>query len=84
MAFQGGGWGIGTLGALNIILGLVLLFNPLIGAAFLPFILGGFALVGGIVAIVLRSTCVVTRRHKKLGRQGRREPHLDAICILPT
>jgi uncharacterized membrane protein HdeD (DUF308 family) len=28
MAFQGGGWGIGTLGALNIILGLVLLFQP--------------------------------------------------------
>jgi uncharacterized membrane protein HdeD (DUF308 family) len=53
LAFQGGGWGVGILGVLNIVLGLVLLFNPLIGVVVLPFVLGGFALVGGIVAIVL-------------------------------
>jgi uncharacterized membrane protein HdeD (DUF308 family) len=52
LAFQGGGWGMGILGALNGILGLVLLFNPLIGAAVLPFFLGALGLVGGIAAIV--------------------------------
>lgn len=53
MAFRGGGWGIGILGILSIILGLILLFNPLIGVAVLPFVLGAFSLVGGIVAIVM-------------------------------
>jgi len=38
---------------LNIILGLVLLFNPLITVVVLPFVLGAFGLVGGIVAIVV-------------------------------
>jgi uncharacterized membrane protein HdeD (DUF308 family) len=52
LAFQGGGWGMGILGVLNVILGLVLLFNPLIGAAVLPFFLGALGLVGGIAAIV--------------------------------
>lgn len=53
MAFRGGGWGIGILGILSIILGLILLFNPLIGVAVLPFALGAFGVVGGIVAIVM-------------------------------
>ena len=52
LAFQGGGWGMGILGVLNVILGLVLLFNPLIGVAVLPFFLGALGLVGGIAAIV--------------------------------
>jgi uncharacterized membrane protein HdeD (DUF308 family) len=53
MAFQGGGWGSGVLGVLSIILGIVLLLNPLfIGIAVLPFVLGAFALLGGILAIV--------------------------------
>ena len=55
-AFQGGGWGIGLLGALTIIFGIVLLANPLIGVAVLPFVLGGFGLVGGIVAVVAAFT----------------------------
>lgn len=51
-AFQGGGWGVGVLGALSIIFGVILLGNTLISAALLPFIVGAFAVVGGIAAIV--------------------------------
>ena len=53
LAFQGGGWGMGILGVLNIILGLVLLFNPLIGVVVLPFVLGSCSLIGGLAAIVI-------------------------------
>jgi hypothetical protein len=52
-AFQGEGWGVGILGGLSIVLGLVLLFNVWIGVAALPYILGAFGLVGGVVAIVM-------------------------------
>jgi uncharacterized membrane protein HdeD (DUF308 family) len=51
-AFQGGGWGAGILGIVVTISGLIVLFNPLIGVVALPFVLGGFMLVGGIAAIV--------------------------------
>ena len=52
LAFQGGGWGAGILGVLGFIFGLILLCNPFIGVVALPFVLGGFMLVGGIGAIV--------------------------------
>src|SRR5918911_3055929 len=53
MAFRGGGWGAGILGVLSIVFGIVLLLDPVfIGAAILPFVLGAFALVGGIAAII--------------------------------
>jgi uncharacterized membrane protein HdeD (DUF308 family) len=53
MAFRGGGWGAGILGALSIVFGIVLLLDPVfIGVAILPFVLGAFALVGGIAAII--------------------------------
>jgi uncharacterized membrane protein HdeD (DUF308 family) len=51
-AFSGGGWGLAILGILNIILGLILLFNPLIGALFLPILLGIFAVIGGSLAAI--------------------------------
>lgn len=51
-AFSGGGFGLVILGILNIIFGLILLFNPLIGALALPFILGIFAVIGGIFAAI--------------------------------
>jgi uncharacterized membrane protein HdeD (DUF308 family) len=53
IAFRGGGWGAGLLGALSIVFGIVLLLNPVfVGVAVLPFVLGAFALVGGIAAII--------------------------------
>ena len=53
MAFRGGGWGAGILGVLSIVFGIVLLLDPVfIGVAILPFVLGAFALVGGIAAII--------------------------------
>jgi uncharacterized membrane protein HdeD (DUF308 family) len=52
LAFRGGGWGIGVLGALGILFGFILVINPLIGVAALPFVLGVFMLVGGIGAVV--------------------------------
>jgi uncharacterized membrane protein HdeD (DUF308 family) len=52
VAFQGGGWGMGILSVLGILLGLILVVNPLIGVAALPFILGIFMLIGGVGAVV--------------------------------
>ena len=53
MAFRGGGWGAGILGVLSIVFGIILLLNPVfIGIAILPFVLGAFALVGSIAAII--------------------------------
>lgn len=52
-AFRGAGWGIGLMGVINIIFGVLLLGNTLIAAATLPWVLGGFAIVGGIAAIIM-------------------------------
>src|SRR5215213_5747704 len=51
-AFQGGGWGAGILGVLTVVFGLIVVLNPLMGVVALPFVLGGFMLVGGIFAVV--------------------------------
>jgi uncharacterized membrane protein HdeD (DUF308 family) len=51
-AFKGGGWGAGILSALSIVFGVVLLFNPILGAAALPWVLGIFGIVGGIAGII--------------------------------
>lgn len=51
-AFQGAGWGAGIMGAVSILFGVVLLFNPLLGAAALPWVLGIFGIVGGIAGII--------------------------------
>ena len=52
-AFRGGGWGIGILGVVNIIFGLLLLGNSLIAAATLPWVIGAFAIIGGIAAMYM-------------------------------
>ena len=52
VAFQGGGWGMGALSVLGILLGLFLVINPLIGVATLTFILAIFMLIGGVGAVV--------------------------------
>ena len=49
----GGGWGMGLLGVLDVIIGLFLIFNPLAGAIALPIVLGAFILVGGIASIIM-------------------------------
>lgn len=49
---KGAGWGATALGAVNIIIGLLLLMNPLAGAIALPFVFGIFAIAGGIAAII--------------------------------
>ena len=53
MAFQGGGWGAGILGALGIIFGLVLMANYAVPGMGLGMLWTGavFALVGGAVMI---------------------------------
>jgi len=51
-AFQGAGWGAGILGVLTIIFGILLLLNPVIAGLALPFVLGIFAVFGGILALV--------------------------------
>ena len=52
-AFQGGGWGPGILGAISIIIGILLLGSPLGYAAVLPWVIGIFAIVGGIFAAIM-------------------------------
>ena len=52
-AVRGAGWGMGVLGIVNIIFGVILLSNTLIGIASLPLIIGIFAVVGGIAAIYM-------------------------------
>jgi uncharacterized membrane protein HdeD (DUF308 family) len=51
-AFKGGGWGAAIIGILLIIFGLLILANPYITLAVLPFILGVFGIGGGIAAII--------------------------------
>ena len=51
-ALKGGGWGMGILGVLTLILGLLLLTNSLVGALFLPWVFGFFLIIGGIGAVI--------------------------------
>jgi LPXTG-motif cell wall-anchored protein len=50
-AFTGAGWGPGILGVLTIIIAIFLFANVFGAALALPFIIGAFLIVGGIVAI---------------------------------
>ena len=46
-------WSGVILGLVGALLGLVLVANPLIGAATLPFVLGLFAIIGGVMSIMM-------------------------------
>lgn len=50
---SGGGWGIVVLGVFDVIIGLMLLFDPLAGAIALPIVIGVLILVGGIGSLVV-------------------------------
>src|SRR5215208_826376 len=52
VALQGGGWGMGALSGLGILLGLFLVINPLMGVATLTLILAIFMLIGGLGAVI--------------------------------
>jgi uncharacterized membrane protein HdeD (DUF308 family) len=51
--FKGGGWGIGLLGVLSILLGLWLLSRPYMAALAVPMVGGLMAIILGIAAIVM-------------------------------
>jgi uncharacterized membrane protein HdeD (DUF308 family) len=51
-ALRGGGWGVGILGALSILLAFLLITRPVIGGLALPVVLGGLLLSGGFLAII--------------------------------
>jgi uncharacterized membrane protein HdeD (DUF308 family) len=51
-AFRGGGWGIGIMGVISIVIGVWLLFNGLSAMMALPYVLGALAIFSGIMAIV--------------------------------
>ena len=53
MAVKLSSWGLGILGALNLVLGLVLLGSPISAALALPFVYGVFAIGGGIASIFM-------------------------------
>jgi uncharacterized membrane protein HdeD (DUF308 family) len=52
-AVSGRDWGVGILGVVDVVIGLLLLFNPLTGVIALPILLGLLALIGGIAALVI-------------------------------
>lgn len=51
-AFKGGGWGVGILGVIFILLGIFILVNTLISTAIAIWLSGFVLVIGGIAAIV--------------------------------
>jgi uncharacterized membrane protein HdeD (DUF308 family) len=49
-------WGSAILGIIGIIFGIIILANPLVTAVVLPYIIGSFAIIGGIAAIIISFT----------------------------
>jgi uncharacterized membrane protein HdeD (DUF308 family) len=50
--FQGAGWGTIILGIIEIVLSIILFMNAGGAAAWMPWVLGGLAILGGILAII--------------------------------
>jgi uncharacterized membrane protein HdeD (DUF308 family) len=55
-AFKAKDAGNGVLGIISIIFGVILLINPFIAAALLPFVFGGFAIVSGLASMYVAYT----------------------------
>jgi len=53
VAFNGGGWGSGIIGALSVIIGIFLMYNPLPASFALPTVFGALALVFGVAVIFM-------------------------------
>jgi uncharacterized membrane protein HdeD (DUF308 family) len=51
-AIRGRSWGVAILGVLNVVLGLFLIGNPILGAATLWLVCAGVAIIGDIGGIV--------------------------------
>ncbi len=51
-AFRGGGWGVGIMAVMGILIGILLLGNTLMSALILIYLAAGILIVGGIVAVV--------------------------------
>ncbi|MDX1415231.1 MAG: DUF308 domain-containing protein [Candidatus Promineifilaceae bacterium] len=51
-AFKGGGWGIGIMGVIGMLIGVFLLGNTLLGAQLVIYLSAAVLVVGGIAAIV--------------------------------
>jgi uncharacterized membrane protein HdeD (DUF308 family)/predicted flap endonuclease-1-like 5' DNA nuclease len=67
-AFRGGGWGIGVLGGLSILLGLLLITRPVLVGLTLPWILGFLLIAGGILALF---AAFALRKIEQQARQAR-------------
>jgi predicted flap endonuclease-1-like 5' DNA nuclease len=50
--FQGAGWGTIILGVIEIVLSIILFMNAGGAAAWLPWVLGGLAIMGGILTLI--------------------------------
>ena len=52
-AFKGAGWGAGILGVISMLFGIFLLANIFIATLALPTVIGIFAILGGIIAVIM-------------------------------
>jgi uncharacterized membrane protein HdeD (DUF308 family) len=50
---KGGGWGVGILGILTLLLGLLLLSDPMAGTLAIPWLYGLFLVAGGFGALIV-------------------------------
>jgi len=50
--FQGAGWGTIILGVIEIVLSIILFMNAAGAAAWMPWVLGGLAILGGILTLI--------------------------------
>jgi uncharacterized membrane protein HdeD (DUF308 family) len=72
-AFTGGGWGMGLLGVVSIIIGIFLFAHTLFTAVVLIYAVAIIAIIGGIVAII----------GSFMLRRDRRRPAVDAAPYQP-